>query len=240
MTEFDGFTPAAQRFFRSLARHNNRTWFEANRAVYETAVREPLKGLVESLDVALGAIMPEITGDPKRSLFRINRDIRFSKDKSPYKLNAGCWFYHQDAGRGVGQDAEGGGAGLYFHIDGKTAFVAGGIWMPARPALARIRERLAEDWTTFDRIVRTPAMKRRFGALDREAALVRVPRGFPPDHPAADYLKLQSFTVGRDLKAGDLGSRRLVGTLARDFELMRPMIRWLNAAMGYRAMTARY
>ncbi len=240
MTDFAGFTPAAQRLFRSLARNNNRVWFEANRPVYETAVRAPLKALVESLDVALGSIIPEITGDPKRSLFRINRDIRFSKDKSPYKLNAGCWFYHQDAGRGVGQDADGGGAGFYFHIDGKSAFVAGGIWMPARPALAKIRQRLADDWDEIDAIVRLPAFRRRFGALDREAALVRVPRGFAPDHPAADYLRLQSFTVGRDLAAADLGSSRLVRVLARDFELMRPLIRWLNGAMGYRTIRARY
>lgn len=92
MADFAGFTPAGPRFFRSLARTNNRNWFEANRPVYETAVREPLRALVEGLDVALAAIVPEITGDPKRSLFRINRDIRFSKDKSPYKTNAGCWW----------------------------------------------------------------------------------------------------------------------------------------------------
>jgi uncharacterized protein (TIGR02453 family) len=240
MTDFAGFTPAAQRFFRSLARNNNRIWFEAHRPVYENAVREPLKALVESLDVALGTIIPEITGDPKRSLFRINRDIRFSKDKSPYKLNAGCWFYHQDAGRGVGQDADGGGAGFYFHIDGKSAFVAGGIWMPARPVLAKIRNRLADDWDELDAIVKRPAFRRRFGALDRDAALVRVPRGFAPDHPAAEYLRLQSFTVGRDLAVSDLASDRLVRMLARDFELMRPLIRWLNGAMGYRALRARY
>lgn len=240
MADFAGFTQAGPRFFRNLARNNNRTWFEANRPVYETAVREPLRALVEGLDVALATIVPEITGDPKRSLFRINRDIRFSKDKSPYKTNAGCWFYHQDAGRGVGQDADGGGAGFYFHLDGKTAFVAGGIWMPARPVLTKIRDRLAEDWKNFEAIVKAPAFRRRFGAISREAVLTRVPRGFPPDHPAADYLRLQSFTVGRDVPGKDFGSARLVRVLARDFELMTPMIRWLNGAMGYRAIRARY
>src|SRR5262249_48339909 len=115
------FSPAAQRFFRSLSRNNNKTWFEANRSVYDTEVRAPLKALVEELDVRLAGIAPEIIGDPKRSLFRINRDIRFSKDKSPYKTNAGCWFYHQDSGRQVGREADAGSAGFYFHLDGSSA-----------------------------------------------------------------------------------------------------------------------
>ena len=100
MTDFEGFPPAAHRFFRSLERNNNKAWFEANRAIHETAVRDPLRALVEELDSTFGTIAPEIIGDPKRSLFRINRDIRFSKDRSPYKTNAECWFYHHNAGRG--------------------------------------------------------------------------------------------------------------------------------------------
>src|SRR5215813_4835638 len=134
------FTPAAQRFFKQLARNNNKPWFEANRAVYETEIRTPFKTLVEELDVRLARIAPEIVGDPKRSLFRINRDIRFSKDKSPYKTNAGCWLSHQDATRAVGQDADAGSAGFYFHLDGTSSFIAGGIWMPPRGSLGKIRD----------------------------------------------------------------------------------------------------
>ncbi len=233
MTDFQGFTPAAQRFFRSLGRHNNKPWFEANRAVYETAVREPLRALVEELDAAFGTIAPEIIGDPKRSLFRINRDIRFSKDKSPYKTNAGCWFYHQDAGRGVGQDANDGGAGFYFHIDGKTAFLAGGIWMPSRPSLTKIRDRLADDWRPFARMVELPAFRRRFGPIESEAMLTRVPRGFAPDHPAAKWLRFQSVTAGRTVASADLLTPKLVGKIARDFEALVPLVRWLNESLGY-------
>ena len=101
-SEFHGFTPAAMRFLTSLKRNNTREWFQAHRDAYERDVREPLAALVEEMDVRLAELAPEIVGDPKRSLFRIHRDVRFSNDKSPYKTNAACWFYHGDAGRGVG------------------------------------------------------------------------------------------------------------------------------------------
>ncbi len=234
MTEFHGFTPAAQRFFRSLERNNNKPWFEANRTIYETAVRDPLRALVEELDSAFGTIAPEIIGDPKRSLFRINRDIRFSKDKSPYKTNAGCWFYHQNAGRGVGQEADDGGAGFYFHIAGKTAFVAGGIWMPSRQSLGKLRDRLAEEWQAFGRMVEAPAFRRRFGRFESEAMLTRVPRGYAPDHPAAKWLRFQSFTASRTLPGTDLLSPKLVGKVARDFEALVPLVRWINESLGFR------
>ncbi len=236
---FAGFSPAAQRFFRSLERHNNKPWFEANRAVYETQVREPLRALVEDLDAVFGTIAPEIMGDPKRSLFRINRDIRFSKDKSPYKTNAGCWFYHQNAGRGVGQEADDGGAGFYVHLDGKTAFVAGGIWMPSRQSLGKLRDRLADDARPFAKIVEAPAFRRRFGSFTSEAMLTRVPRGFAPDHPAAKWLRFQSFTASRSLPPADLLTPKLVGKVARDFAALVPLVRWINESLGFKPVRTR-
>src|SRR4029450_8698576 len=104
----------------------------------------------------LRAIAPEITGDPRRSMFRIHRDVRFSRDKSPYKTNAGAWLYHRDAGRKVGTTGEGGGAGFYFHIDATSCFMAGGIWMPARPALQRIREVIAAQPAALGRLTGAP------------------------------------------------------------------------------------
>ncbi len=113
---FAGFRPEALGFLRRLKRNNRREWFERNRAVYETEVRDPMRALVEEMDVRLARLAPELTGDPRHSIFRIHRDVRFSADKSPYKTNAACQFYHQDAGRGAGQDAQGAGAGLYFQL----------------------------------------------------------------------------------------------------------------------------
>src|SRR5262249_47257982 len=147
MAGFRGFRPAAFQFLRDLARNNEKAWFEANRDIYEQEVREPMRQLVETLDTKLRVIAPEVGGDARRSLFRVHRDVRFSRDKSPYKTNAGAWLYHRDAGRKVGRDGEGGGAGFYFHIAPTTCFMAGGIWMPAQPVLLRIREAIAAQPT---------------------------------------------------------------------------------------------
>jgi len=237
--DFRGFGPGALGFLRRLTRHNTREWFERHRAVYETEVRDPLRALVEEMDVRLARIAPELVGDPRRSVFRIHRDVRFSADKSPYKTNAACQFYHQDAGRGAGQDAEGAGAALYFQLADGECFVAGGIWMPARPALERIRQTLAEDPEGLDRIVRTPGFRRRFRALDREAMLTRLPRGYADGHPAAPWLRYKSFTATRMLTEREVGSARLAGTLERDFAALVPLVRWLNQAIGYRARQRR-
>ena len=236
---FGGFRPAAFHFLRDLARHNEKPWFEAHRDAYEREVREPMRQLVEALDVRLGRLAPEIVGDPKRSMFRIHRDVRFSRNKSPYKTNAGAWLYHRDAGRKVGTVGEGGGAGFYFHIDATTCFMAGGIWMPARPALQRIREAIAAKPATLPRLTRAAGFRRRFDGLNEEAKLRRVPREFPPDHPAAEWLKLQSFTASAPIEQSVVTSPRLVDHLCRDFEPLVPLVRWLNQALGYPPAKAR-
>lgn len=235
---FGGFRPAAVTFLKQLKRNNTKAWFESHRPVYERELREPFKALVEEVDVRLARIAPEIIGDPRRSLFRINRDIRFSRDKSPYKSNAGCWFYHRDAGRGVGSDAEGGGAGFYFHFEPGRFFVAGGIWMPPRPALNKIREAMAEDPRSLARIVDAPAFKRRFSLSD-EAMLTRLPRGYEPGHPAERWLRLQSFTVSRTLTEKQVTGNALPGVIAKEFAAMTPLVRWLNAAIGYQPAKSR-
>lgn len=229
---FTAIRPAALRFLSGLKRRNTKPWFEANRAVYETEVRAPLKALVEEVDVHLARVAPEIVGDPRRSLFRINRDVRFSRDKSPYKTNAACWFYHHDAGRGVGGEAHG-GAGFYFHFSPTEIFLGGGIWMPPRPTLARLREALADDTEQFETIVLAPGFRRRFGRLDDEAMLKRMPRGYAEEHPAARWLRYQSFTVGREMSRRELHSPRLPQLLAKDFAALTPFVRWLNRAMGF-------
>ena len=144
--EFRGFGRGALAFLRGLARNNTREWFQAHRDDYEREVRAPLAALVEEMDVRFAALAPEIVGDPKRSLFRIHRDVRFSNDKSPYKTNVACWLYHMDAGRGVGGDAAHGGAGFYFDIgpDDITPL----LWV-VMGAAARSGCRPAPRWRAF-------------------------------------------------------------------------------------------
>jgi uncharacterized protein (TIGR02453 family) len=228
--EFQGFRPEALRFLRSLTRHN-RTGSAAP-AGGEAEVRSPMRALVEEMDVRLARFAPELTGDPRRSVFRIHRDVRFSRDKSPYKTNAACQFYHHDAGRGAGQDAEGAGAGLYFQLEDGACFVAGGIWMPARPSLERIREALAEAPRDLDRIVRAGVFRRRFGALDDEAMLTRLPRGYAQGHPAERWLRYKSFTATRMLSEPEVQSPRLPATLERDFAALLPLVDGWNGDRG--------
>ncbi len=229
------FTAASLRFLRGLARNNKKPWFEAHRNDYETHIRVPMRALIEEMDVRFARFAPELTGDPKRSMFRINRDIRFSKDKSPYKTHAACWFRHSAADHRVGGDAEAGSAGLYFHLQPRQSFVGAGIWMPPRPALDKIRDAIADDPRGFGRIIKRPAARRRYGGLDDEAMLKRMPRGFSDGHPAAEWLRYQSFTIGRQLSDRDVLSPRLAAGLERDFRLMLPLVRWLNAALGLKA-----
>jgi uncharacterized protein (TIGR02453 family) len=237
--EFTGFRPAALTFLRGLRRHNEREWFEANRPTYEAEVRAPLAALVEDVDVRLATVAPEIVGDPRRSLFRIHRDVRFSSDKSPYKTHAACWFYHGDAGRGVGRATTAhGGAGFYFHMEPGRASLGGGIWMPPRPTLARIRERIDDEPLVLAKVLRAPGL-RPFGGLAEEAMLARMPRGYAAAHPAAALLRHQSFTVGRALTERELFSARLPDLLAREYARILPLVRWLNGALGLRTLARR-
>jgi uncharacterized protein (TIGR02453 family) len=190
---FSGFSPAATKFLTDLARNNNRGWFEAHRDVYERELRDQLRALVEEMDVRLATTAPELVGDPKRSPFRIHRDVRFSKDKSPYKTNVGFWLAHRDVSHAASEIH--GGAGLYFHLQPRQSFIAAGIWMPAGPALAKLRAALAADHQAFKKTLTT--LRKTFGPLSEEAVLTRTPRGYADTHPAAQYLRYKSFTVSR-------------------------------------------
>lgn len=233
MTRFPGFSPAALRFLRQLKRHNRRDWFEANRPVFDDDVKPTLAALVEAIDDRLAVVAPEIVGDTRRSVFRIHRDVRFSKDKSPYKTHVAAWFFHRRAGKGVGSSSpDGGAAGFYLHIEPGAGMVGGGLWMPMRPQLAKVRDAIAAKPDLFEATLRG-AFRRRFGELDPEAMLVRAPKGFAPDHPAIRWLKYQSFTAGRVVTDAELASPKLPERAVKEFAVMLPFVRFLNAALGY-------
>jgi len=228
------FTSAALQFLRGLAAHNEKPWFEAHRNEYEQEVREPMRELVDEMLTRFGDFAPEIGGDPKRSMFRINRDVRFSKDKSPYKTHAACWFHHRGASRRVGSDGDEGSAGFYFHLEpGGKSVLGAGVWMPPRPQLNRLRDAIAEKPKQFERMALT--LPRRFGGIHDYSTLKRVPRGFSEDHPAAKWLRYQSFTSGRSLTDSQVTSKTLTSVLAREYAALLPLVRWVNGALGLRS-----
>ncbi len=238
-TEFGGFPTAAFTFLNGLAEHNEREWFEARRDTYETALREPMKALIEEMDSRLATFVPEITGTAKGSMFRIHRDIRFSKNKAPYKTNAACWFFHRDSKGNVGQDAVHGGAGMYFHLEPRACFAGGGVWMPPSPVIKRIRAALDVGYEEFESIVSAKPFKKLFGAMETEAMLKRMPRGFAAEHPAGDWLRYQSFTAGCALKQSDVTTVALADRLEEIYRTITPLVRWLNTAMGFRPHSSR-
>ena len=241
VTPFTGFRPATLTFLRGLRRNNRRDWFEARRETYQRELVDPMRALVEELDVRFARLAPEYIGDPRRSLFRIYRDVRFSKDKSPYKAHAALWIYHRAPGRGVGKEIDG-GAGFYLHVEPGGSLVAGGLWMPPRPSLAKVRKRLEEDLEGWERIVQARGFKRRFGTLNEDddgVLLKRLPRGYAEGHPADRWLRYNSFTVHRYYSDTDILAPDLADGAMKDFAAMVPMCRWLNQALGYLPATKR-
>lgn len=241
MSAFSQFRPTSLAFLRGLKRHNEKPWFEANRPTYEHEVLGPLKLLAEELDVRFAKVAPEFVAPPKRAIFRIHRDVRFSKDKSPYKTHAALWVFHRDAGRGVGREAHG-GAGFYFHLEPGASLIAAGFWMPPRPLLGVLRERIVDEQRTFERMVQAPAFVKRFeGLTDDEAGvrLARVPRGWPQDHPAAHWLRFNSFTASRPLTDAEVLSPRMIDAIMKDYALLLPLVRWLNGTLGFPSAKSR-
>ena len=226
------FSSASLQFLRGLKRNNRKPWFEAHREDYERHIKQPMAELIAEMDLRLSRIAPEIIGEPRRSMFRIHRDVRFSSDKSPYKTHAACWFFHADASSKVGREAHGGGAGLYFHLEPGASMAGGGCWMPPRPALQRFRAAIVADPRAFERAARSPKLVARMGALGEESMLKRLPRGFDEQTPGARWLRHQSFTVGRKLTDAQVIGSRLTTILADDFARIVPLVRWLNGALG--------
>ena len=159
---FDGFSPEALRFLAQLKRNNRRPWFLKNKETYEQQIKAPMIQLVQALNTELQSFAPEMVTEPKRAIYRIYRDIRFSKDKSPYKTHISALF----APRGSGKHAC---AGFYFHFSPEELLVAGGVYMPGPKELLAIRGHIAENSEVLRRMIANRQFKRLFGQLEGEA-----------------------------------------------------------------------
>ena len=204
--QFSGFRPAALAFFRDLTVSNDKAWFQNNKPIYEIEVVRPMAMLVTDLAAELARRGVPLLGDVKKSLFRINRDVRFSNDKSPYKTHAGAVWSRDGVKMSPGV--------LYFHFDPEGAFVAAGFYVPEPPLLAKLRD--AQVRQTGEFLALVAELKGHGLTLSREDALKRTPRGFEQyaDRPLAEHLKLKSLIVSRPLAVKDLRASSLVATLA--------------------------
>jgi uncharacterized protein (TIGR02453 family) len=217
---FQGFPKESIQFLRSLARHNNRQWFQDHKTVYETSLKKPLVDLIAALAAEFGRFAPEMVATAKTSTYRIYRDIRFSRDKSPYKTHVAAVFPRKGLGKHDG-------AGLYLQLDVREVLLGGGLYMPAPDDLNVVRDHIAANHKKFRSIVESCKFQKMFGTLGGEK-LSRIPRGFPEGHPAADYLRHRQFLAGRTLDAEIALSPSLLKRIVETFEEMMPLVRFLN------------
>ncbi len=205
MAEGGYFTKETFRFLRELAKNNQRDWFDANRVRYDEHVRDPALRFIEAFAPHLTTLSPHFHAGP-RSLFRIHKDTRFSKDKSPYKTHTGIQFRHDQA-----RDVH--APGYYFHIEPRSVFVAVGLWHPEGSSLRRIREHIVEEPAAWKKASRGTKFTRVF-TMEGER-LSRPPRGFDPEHPLAEDLKWKDFIAYRDLDQAFATSPHLPRELSR-------------------------
>jgi len=218
------FGPELFQFLRELKTHNDRAWFEKNRARYERDVRQPLLRFISDFAGPLARVSRQIVADPRPvggSMFRIHRDTRFSKDKSPYKTHAGSWFRHRGkAGRGPG---------FYLHLEPGSVFGGAGIWRPEPPTLARLRQAVAKHGAQWRKAVAARAF-RQSCTLEGDA-LLRPPRGFSLDHPLIEDIKRKDFTAITRWSEKDALSPKFMAQMASFCRATSPFMRFLSKAL---------
>jgi len=217
--------PQTLTFLSKLKKNNNKPWFDAHRAQYEAA-KIDFSNFIRLLIDALQKTDTTITGTTsKECMFRINRDIRFSKDKRPYKTNLGASIK-----RGGRKSVF---AGYYFHCEPGNSFIGGGLWMPEAPALKSLRQEIDYNWDEFQGILRDKNFKRTYSDIYRSAeiSLSTLPKGYEKDNPAAEYLKLKSFIAETKLADEDLTKSGLHKKTLAAFEALQPLLRFINRSL---------
>ncbi|HEY7392499.1 MAG TPA: DUF2461 domain-containing protein [Bryobacteraceae bacterium] len=219
---FPGFPTAGIDFFRGLARNNNREWFQPRKQVFEDQVKQPMRTLVESVNAALTGFAPEFVTEPEKAIYRIYRDTRFSKDKTPYKTHIAASFRRSGPGHSD--------AGYYFALSHKEVAIGGGIYMPEPPALLAIRNHIAERHDELRRLLRARQVRELLGELQGEQ-LSRVPKGFASDHPAADLLRFKRFILYVELPPDLATTPGLYSEVVKRFRAMVPFLAFLTAPL---------
>jgi len=212
------------KFLKDLKKNNDKSWFDANRKNYESA-KADIYSFVDNLIQAISKFDPSVENlKAKDCVFRINRDIRFSKDKSPYKTNMGA--YISKGGKKAST------AGYYFHCEPGQSFAAGGFYVPMPPELAAIRQEIDYNFSEWKKIVENKSFKKSFPkGVDGIEVLSRPPKGYAEDNPAIEYLKMKSFIVTHPFTDKEIQDKALIKEVAKIFQTMKPMLDFLNKAV---------
>jgi uncharacterized protein (TIGR02453 family) len=223
---FPGFSKKMPAFFRGLEKNNEREWFNARKGLFELEVKGTMMELVGRLNEGMKKISAEHVGDePARLMYRIYRDTRFSKDKTPYKTHVGATFPHRVLSRH-------GGAGFYFEVSHKYVGIAGGVYMPGPEELLAIRKAIAERPKEFVELAEARGVVKMFGALQGER-LSRLPKMWKSAEGkiGAEYLRNKQFYFWVELDAELALTEKLEGTILKYFAAMNDVIAWMNAAI---------
>ncbi len=217
--------PSTIKFLENIKANNNKAWFEENRKKFEAA-KEDWEVLVQKVLDKMQTLDEDTIGlTLKNCVFRQNRDVRFSKDKSPYKSHMGASI---DRG-----GKKSGFAGYYFHLEpGNQSMVGGGLWMPEAGPLKKVRQEIDYCWDEFQKIITEKKFVSQFGDMEKgEYSLSREPKGYAKDNPAIDYIKLKSFVALRMLKDEELTDKNIFKKVIAAFEALKPLVKFINRAL---------
>ena len=216
-------SPSTISFLKSLKKNNNKPWFDNNREKYLDA-KNNFEQFVKELLKKMILIDEDMKGlSAKNCCFRINRDIRFSKNKTPYKINMSAYF-----SKGGKKSIY---AGYYFHLQPEgNSFVGGGLWHPEATELKKIRQEIDYCFPEFKKLINAPSFKKNYGELQKDESqmLVNVPKGYDKENPATDFLKMKSFVATKNIPDADLLSPKLGNEIIQSFKALLPLVKFIN------------
>jgi uncharacterized protein (TIGR02453 family) len=220
---FRGFSPEAIEFLRDLKNNNDREWFAPRKEIYEEQVRLPMIELVSAVHGEMLGFAPQYVGEPAKCVFRIYRDTRFSKDKTPYKTHIGAAFWRNGLDKG--------GAGFYVGISPEDIHIGGGLYGPDPATLLAVRTLIAKNFGAFRKTFASASVKKLLGEPSGESA-TRPPKGFDPEDPAIEYLKRRQHVFMARLDPVVATTPKLFGEVVKRFEAMTPFIEFMNQALA--------
>jgi len=224
---FTGFEIDLFDFMRELSQNNNREWFNDNKERYKTSVVAPVCDFIDYFSAKMAKIANRIVTDARPhggSMFRIYRDIRFSKDRRPYKTHIGCHFKHQ-----AGKDAH--APGYYLHLESEKVVFGGGIWKPGGDALDNIRKRIIEKPEEWDKVINNKKFTQLYGGIQGDS-LIRPPRGYAADNLHIVDLKRKSFYVMHEVAPENAMCKDFINEVAKTYKDIRPMMQFITEAQG--------
>jgi uncharacterized protein (TIGR02453 family) len=223
---FKGFPIEGMAFLRELKENNNREWFNPRLDRYKQLVREPMLELVHALHIAMLGFAPAYVGDPAKCVYRIYRDTRFSKDKTPYKTSSEALFWRNNLDKNSG-------GGFYIAISPEQVGVGGGLYMAEPAALLAVRQHIAANAAAFHSTFESKAVRRVMGELKGEQTK-RVPKGFAGDHPSADLLRRKNYVLYETLDPQIATSPKLFREIVTRLEAVTPFVEFLDTPLARR------